>query len=100
MTTINRIENARRIANSLTQSQLTPCVQILTGIESIYRWENKIETEIECLLLIKTNINCIKKVKDLIKDIHEYELPEFVMVNANIISKEYEKWFNNNLLNE
>ena len=52
--TIDDLQAARRIANTLVEEQLVACVNIVPGIESFYRWKGKIEIEQENLILAKT----------------------------------------------
>lgn len=78
--TIGSIEDARRIANTLVEEQLVACVNILPNIESIYRWEGKIENDEEYILIAKTTDDNVKKTINRIKSLHTYELPDIIVL--------------------
>ena len=85
-------EEARRIANELVERRLAACVNIVSKIDSIYRWKDKIEESQEYLLLIKTNEKGLAGLRDAIKELHSYELPEFIALPVNDGSEDYFKW--------
>ncbi len=92
ITTTDSKEKAREIANSLVKGKLAACVQIINGVESTYMWQGKVETSKEYLLFIKTQNSLYERVENLIKSIHNYELPEIVAVPVKLGSKEYLTW--------
>lgn len=57
LTTCANPEEARRLARTLVEEQLAACVTIVPAIESIYRWQGKIESSAETFLLIKTGLD-------------------------------------------
>ena len=76
---------------------LAACVNIVPHVESVYRWQGKIESSTECLLVIKTEAEAFENVRDAIKELHSYELPECVMLEVAGGSKEYLGWISANL---
>jgi periplasmic divalent cation tolerance protein len=92
VTTISGKRGAEKIAKSLIDKRLAPCVQILGPIKSIYRWKGKIETAKEWVCVIKTRTNLYKKVEAAIKKIHPYEVPEIIAVPIALANKDYLKW--------
>ena len=92
LTTVSSQEEARRIANVLVERRLAACVNISSKIDSIYRWKDKIEESEEFLLLIKTTATAYPHVRDAIKELHSYELPECVALPIDDGSEEYFKW--------
>ena len=96
LTTTGSQEEARRIAHALVERRLAACVNIVPQIESIYRWEGKVETSTECLLLIKTQADLFERVRDAVKELHSYDLPECVMLELAAGSKEYLDWITEN----
>jgi len=85
-------EEARRIARTLVERRLAACVNIIPGIESVYRWHEKIEQADEWLLLIKTTSSAFAHVQAAIKELHSYELPECICLEIEDGSPEYLKW--------
>ena len=78
--TINNIQDARRIAKTLVEEQLVACVNIIPKIESIYKWKGKIENEEEIILIAKTVDENVKKTIQRIKQLHTYEVPDIIVL--------------------
>jgi periplasmic divalent cation tolerance protein len=78
--TIDNIQDARRIANTLVEEQIVACVNIIPKIESIYRWKGKIENEEELVIIAKTTDQNVKKTIHRIKELHSYELPDIIVL--------------------
>lgn len=68
-------ETARRIGRALVEEGLVACVNILGGMESLYRWRGAVEQAEECLLLIKAPAGRVAQVSDRVRDLHPYDLP-------------------------
>jgi periplasmic divalent cation tolerance protein len=92
LSTAGSEEEARKIARHLVDQQLAACVNIVPHIESIYRWQVKIESNREWLLLIKTTVGNFPAVKDAIQESHSYDLPECVAIAIDDGSSEYLQW--------
>ena len=73
---------AQRIADALVESRLAACVSVLPGMRSTYRWEGKVEHADEVLLLIKTTHDAWPALQARLPDLHPYELPELLAVEA------------------
>ena len=96
LTTAGSQEEARKIAHALVEHRLAACVSILPQVGSIYRWQGKIETAEEWLLLIKTQAELFDRVCDAVKELHSYDLPECVMLEVTAGSQEYLDWIAEN----
>ena len=91
---------ARKIAHHLVEHRLAACVNIVPQIESVYRWQGKIESSREWLLLIKTSAERFAAVSDAIRELHSYDLPECIAVNIEDGSPEYLQWLAGSLQKE
>jgi periplasmic divalent cation tolerance protein len=91
-TTLDKREDADKMAQQLVAQRLAACVQIVGPITSSYRWEERIEVSEEWLCLIKTEERLYSVVEDRIKEIHPYELPEIVAFPITRGSSEYLSW--------
>ena len=87
---------AQKIAHTLVDRRLAACVNIISPIESVYRWQGKVESATEWLLLIKTTAARFEAVRDAIRELHSYDLPECIMLSIEDGSPEYLKWIEEN----
>jgi periplasmic divalent cation tolerance protein len=92
LSTVGSEDEARNIANHLVENRLAACVNIVPQIESIYRWQEKVESAREWLLLIKTTAERFPAVREAIRELHSYELPECIAVNIEEGSPLYLQW--------
>ncbi len=92
LTTAGSQEEATRIAHALVERRLAACVNIVPRIESVYRWQGKVESATEWLLLIKTQAGIFERVREAINELHSYDLPECVMLNITTGSQDYLDW--------
>jgi periplasmic divalent cation tolerance protein len=91
-TTAASSEEARKLARALLERRLVACVNILPQVHSIYRWQDAIEESEEWLLLIKTTEPALEQVRQTIRELHSYELPECVSIAIEAGSPEYLSW--------
>ncbi len=92
LSTAGSREEAQRIAHALLDRRLAACVNLLGPIESIYRWKGQVEEAPEWLLLIKTSAAGFAALRDAIRELHSYELPECISVDIAEGSSEYLSW--------
>lgn len=92
LSTTGSQEEARKIAHALVERRLAACVNIVSPVESVYRWQGKVERAQEWLLVIKTTDAAFPRVRDAISELHSYDLPECVVLAVEGGSPEYLKW--------
>ena len=85
-------EEAARLADLLIGAHLAACVQILPEMESVYRWEGKIERQPEVLLLVKTTRSKFEDLEREVRALHSYETPEIIAVPIVAASTPYLEW--------
>ncbi len=92
LSTASSEDEARKIAHYLVEHQLAACVNIVPHVESIYRWQGKLESSREWLLMIKTTVKKFAEVRDAIRELHSYDVPECVAVTIDDGSADYLQW--------
>jgi periplasmic divalent cation tolerance protein len=92
VTTTERQEDARQIADLLVEKRLAACVQIVGPLTSVYRWQGKVESAQEWQCQIKTRQALLDDVSDAIREVHPYEVPEIIAVPIVAGSREYLIW--------
>ena len=92
LTTFPDSEKARQIGTVWVESQLAACLNLLPGVESIYRWEGKTEHSAEVLAIVKTTRGRLPELEASLHELHPYELPEFLILTPDGGSSEYLAW--------
>ena len=92
-TTIDSTNTAESISEILVKNNLSPCVQIIPNIKSVYQWKDKVEHSSEILLLIKTIPENLQKCKNIILKHHNYDTPELIVMDGYILEDDYQAWF-------
>jgi len=85
-------EEATRLAEMLVGANLAACVQILPEMESVYRWQGKIERQAEVLLIAKTTIGKFDDLEREVRALHSYETPEIIAIPVVTGSAPYLEW--------
>jgi len=85
-------DTAEKIARLLVAGNNAACVNILPGITSVYKWQGKIESAEEHLLLIKAHKDHYQVIETTIHEHHPYELPEIIAVAIERGLPEYLHW--------
>ncbi|XP_022773100.1 protein CutA, chloroplastic [Durio zibethinus] len=93
--TVPNREAGRKLAESIIKEKLAACVNIVPGLESVYLWEGKINTDPEELLIIKTRQSLLGALTDHVKANHEYDVPEVIALPITGGSPQYLEWLKN-----
>lgn len=94
LTTCPDAASAERLARILVEEGLAACVNILPPMRSIYRWKGKIEDASELLLVIKSAAARFPDIRDRLRALHPYELPEIIAVPIVDGLPAYLAWLN------
>jgi periplasmic divalent cation tolerance protein len=92
ITNLGDIHSARILARTLVERRLAACVNMLPGVQSVYRWRDAIEEEAEVMLLIKTTAGRYAELEQTLKALHPYELPEIVALPLGAGLPAYLEW--------
>ncbi|KAI3979012.1 hypothetical protein MKX01_016187 [Papaver californicum] len=90
--TVPTKEAGKKLAESIVTEKLAACVNRVPGVESVYQWEGKIQTDSEELLIIKTRESLLEPLKVHIKANHEYDVPEVIAIPIIGGSLQYLEW--------
>jgi periplasmic divalent cation tolerance protein len=92
LSTASSRDEAEQIAHTLVDAQLAACVNLVPGLQSIYRWQGAVETTDEVLLLIKTTTANLDRVESALRAAHSYEVPEYLVLAPESASEPYLRW--------
>jgi periplasmic divalent cation tolerance protein len=79
-------------AKALVEERLAACVNLLPAMESVYRWEGHVERESERQVIIKTTRERIETLWERVRELHPYEVPEFVVLAIVDGNDAYLRW--------
>ena len=96
LVTCASLPEARKIGRSAVDKKLAACANIVTGVESIYRWKGRVERAREVLVVMKTTVMRLRELEREVKRLHSYDVPEFIALPVVAGSKEYLAWMQAN----
>lgn len=92
LTTTGSEQEGCRLASALVEEQLAACATLVPTVHSIYRWQGKIESAQEALLLIKTTDTQLAALESRLHELHSYQTPEFLVLDIHAGSQSYLNW--------
>jgi periplasmic divalent cation tolerance protein len=95
--TVSNREEADKIAYCLLDKRLIACVNIIGPVCSLYRWNGKMEKANEHVLLMKSRSDLFRKLAEMVKSLHDYEVPEIIALPITKSHEAYLKWLDQNL---
>jgi periplasmic divalent cation tolerance protein len=96
LSTFPDAETARRIAAQLVSEKFAACANIVPAIESIYRWQGKVEQATEVLVLFKTTAAAWAPFQEKLKSLHPYGVPEIICLEVRDGLPDYLRWVSEN----
>jgi periplasmic divalent cation tolerance protein len=92
LTTVANAEEASRLGRALVEERLSACATLIPAVESIYRWQGEVETASETLLLLKTGPDQLAALEVRLRELHNYQTPEFLVLRVDSASQPYLEW--------
>ena len=92
LTTIGSTADGGHLASVLVSERLAACVNVLSEMESFYRWNGKVETDKERQIIIKTTADRVDALRARLRELHAYDIPEFIVFAIASGSDEYLGW--------
>ena len=96
LSTFPDAEIARRISNQLVSERFAACANILPSVESIYRWNEKIESGNETFAFFKVSEDRQSAFQEKLRSLHPYDIPEIIFVPVASGLEEYLQWVSEN----
>ena len=96
LSTFPDVEIARRISNQLVSERFAACANILSSVQSIYRWKEKIESGNESFVFFKVREDRRLAFQDKLRSLHPYDVPEIIFVPVVGGLQEYVQWVSEN----
>jgi periplasmic divalent cation tolerance protein len=97
LTTAANSEEAERLGRILVEERLAACATLIPGAQSIYRWQGRVESTAEALLLLKTGPEQLDRLEARLHELHSYDSPEFLVLGVEGVSPRYLDWLQSNL---
>jgi periplasmic divalent cation tolerance protein len=92
LTTLGESADAAAFARTLVDERLAACVNVLPPMTSVYRWQGKVEQDREQQIVIKTEAARVEALEVRVRELHPYELPEFLVLPVGGGSTAYLAW--------
>jgi len=92
LTTLPGDADAATFAHALVEDHLAACVNLLPAMESVYRWEGRIDRDVERQVVIKTARDRVMALWERVQDLHPYDVPEFIVLPVVDGNAAYLQW--------
>lgn len=83
---------ARKLSMVMIEERVAACVNVIDKVSSYFRWQGKIETAEESLLIIKTTSELFDRLKRVVEKNHPYDIPEIAAINIERVNRKYLNW--------
>lgn len=83
---------AERLATAWVEAGLAACVNLVTGVRSVYRWEGGVQNDPETLLLAKTRADRVEDLVAALRAAHPYDVPEVLIWAPEAGAPDYLAW--------
>ena len=88
------------LAGELVGDRLAACVNLIPHVRSVYRWEDEVRRDAETLAVIKTTRGALRELEAAVRDLHPYDVPEFLVLPVEEGSAAYVGWLRDAVIHE
>jgi periplasmic divalent cation tolerance protein len=92
LVTVGSNTEGERVARALVEERLAACVNRIPAVQSVYRWQGKVEQSAEELLVIKTRADLFTALEKRVRELHSYSVPEVIALPILSGSENYLRW--------
>ena len=90
--TTSSASEAQAIGRALVEARLAACVNVTSGLRSLFRWQGKIEEQEEVLMVVKSRSELLPSIIEAVKRLHSYTVPEVIALPIVAGSSDYLAW--------
>jgi periplasmic divalent cation tolerance protein len=92
LVTVPDPDTGARIGRTLVEERLAACVNVLSGLRSLYTWEGKVCDETEALCIVKTRRSLFGRLRERMTALHPYQVPEIIGFELAEGNAAYLRW--------
>jgi len=92
LTTLPAAADAGAFAQAIVESRLAACVNLLPVMESVYRWEGRVQRDSERQVILKTSKDRVAALWERVRELHPYDVPEFIVLPIVGGNDAYLRW--------
>jgi periplasmic divalent cation tolerance protein len=92
LTTESTLDEANKLGRALVEERLVACATLLPVVQSIYHWNDQIQSAPETMVMLKTTADKLEALETRLRQLHTYRVPEFLVLPVEYGSKNYLEW--------
>jgi|SRR5215831_7780616 len=92
LTAESTLEEANKLGRALVEERLVACATLLPVVQSIYWWDDQIQSAPETMVMLKTSTGKLAALEKRLRELHSYRVPEFLVVPVEHGSATYMEW--------
>jgi len=85
-------EEAHKVAEALLKNRDAACVNIVPRINSLFWWQDRLDSAQESLLIVKSKASLLSEIVRLVKEVHSYDVPEVIALPIIGGNPDYLEW--------
>jgi periplasmic divalent cation tolerance protein len=97
LTTESTLDEANKLGRTLVEERLVACATLLPVVQSIYWWDDHIQSAPETMVLLKTSADKLEALEKRLQELHSYRVPEFLVLPVEHGSSNYMQWMTKTL---